>query len=147
MTSKLDKARELLASRIEEIDQERSHLVSALDRLKDLGDGGNAAVTVADAPAPAERSTRPSRSVRKKPGKGRKTSRTRHSSGKHRAPRGQREAQLIESIKAHPGLRVSEYANQVGVKPQQLYPILDRLMERDMVEKQDRTYSLKKTRA
>ncbi len=144
--SKLNTARDLLAARIEEIDQERAQLLAALERLNELPSGSTTrAATAAETSKRGSKSRGPRRTARTAKRQSGRSSRSRSSAnGKgHRAARGQREQQLVSSIKANPGLRVSEYARRVGVKPQQLYPILDRLMERDMVEKTDRTYKLK----
>ncbi len=60
-----------------------------------------------------------------------------------RAPRGEREKQLLSSIETHPDFRVSEHAREVGVSPQQLYPLLNRLVAKDAIEKKDNRYALK----
>ena len=59
-----------------------------------------------------------------------------------RAPRGKREQQLLTSIGAHPEFRVADHAREVGVKPQQLYPILRRLSEKGAIVKKDSKYTL-----
>ncbi len=47
------------------------------------------------------------------------------------------------SIKSNPDYRVSEHAREVGVSPQQLYPLLGRLVEKDEIVKKDSKYAVK----
>jgi predicted Rossmann fold nucleotide-binding protein DprA/Smf involved in DNA uptake len=119
MTDKLEDARKLLTDRIAELDAERDQLTKALERLQDVG-----------TPARAGRSAARSRGgVRRSRGK--------------RAPRGEREKQLLASIKADPQRRVSDHARRIGVRPQQLYPILNRLIEQEKIEKAGGRYQPK----
>jgi predicted Rossmann fold nucleotide-binding protein DprA/Smf involved in DNA uptake len=113
MADKLQDAKRLLRDRVAELDSERQQLTKALECL--------------------ERS------------RGRRSSRRRsRSSGDgKRAARGEREQQLIASIQADPGRRVSDHAREIGVRPQQLYPILNRLTKSDNLEKTDGRYTLK----
>jgi len=130
VASKLDEARKLLAKRLEEIDRERAQLVAALEQLEGLEESSPAAAT-------SKRSTRAR-------GRTRGSSSRKSSNGRRkRAPRGEREKQLLNSIGTNPGYRVSEHAREVGVKPQQLYPILNRLVTNDVITKKDDRYELK----
>jgi hypothetical protein len=123
-SSKLDEARRLLAKRLEEIDRERKQLTAAIEQLDGLGQTGPAG----NGRRSSRRSTRSRRTARK--------------AGK-RAPRGEREKQLLSSIKAHPDYRVADHAREVGVSPQQLYPLLNRLASQDKIVKKDSKYVAK----
>jgi hypothetical protein len=122
MTDKLEDARKLLNDRIAELDAEREQLTKALERLQDVG------------------GSTPSRSRRRSSGS---ATRRRSGSGRKRAPRGEREKQLLVSLKSHPDRRVSDHAREIGVRPQQLYPILNRLIKEDKVEKAGGRYQPK----
>lgn len=128
MSDKLQDARQLLIDRIAELDSEREQLAKALARLEDI-----------DKPSGSS-SRRGSRSSGRRRSSGRSK---RGKLGGKRAPRGEREKQLINSIKSDPSRRVSDHARQIGVRPQQLYPILNRLVETDKLEKAKGRYQLK----
>jgi DNA-binding NtrC family response regulator len=126
MPTKLEQARDLLANRLEELDGEREQLVAAIAQLDKAAKGSTL--------KPAARS-----SSRRSRSNGASKTRTSRGTRRKRAPRGERESQLISSIKSNPDFRVSEHARAVGVKPQQLYPILNRLSsEKRIVKKDDR---------
>ncbi len=59
-----------------------------------------------------------------------------------RARRGQRELEFLAAVKARPGSRMTEIAREIGVKPQQLYPIARRLSESGAVKKSGRGYEV-----
>jgi hypothetical protein len=124
VADKLQDAKRLLRDRIAELDTEREQLSKAVERLE----------SIEKVPAsPSRRSPRRRRAARR----GRKVS-----TGK-RARRGEREQQLIASIETDPGRRVSDHAREIGVRPQQLYPILNRLVETSKLEKAEGRYQLK----
>ena len=123
MSTKLEQARDLLAKRLEELDGEREQLIAAIAQLDGAAKGSSAV-----APARKTRSTSRRRSSSKTTTRGTR---------RKRAPRGEREAQLLASIEANPGYRVSDHAREVGVKPQQLYPILNRLKSENKITKKD----------
>jgi hypothetical protein len=115
----VQKAKELLRSRLSEIDQERAQLEHALASL-------------GPASAPASRSgSKPARRPRAK----------RRSGGK-RARRGQREAEFLAQIKSSPGAKISDIAGTIGVAPQQLYPIARRLSESGKVTRKGEGFHL-----
>jgi len=123
MPTKLEQARDLLAKRLEELDGEREQLIAAITQLDGAAKGSSAA-------APA--------SKRRNPSSRRSSSKTTtRGTRRKRAPRGERESQLLASIEANPGYRVSDHAREVGVKPQQLYPILNRLKSEKKITKKD----------
>ena len=119
MTDTLEQARKVLKQRIAEIDDERGRLERA---LAELGSGSSG--------------TR--RSGRTSAAKPRGRSRSR-STGK-RAPRGQREDQLLSSIRSNPDYRVSQHAREIGVSAQQLYPLLRRLSDKSLISKANGRY-------
>jgi predicted Rossmann fold nucleotide-binding protein DprA/Smf involved in DNA uptake len=123
MADKLQDAKRLLRDRVAELDSERQQLTKALERLEGI------------------ETKRPSRTR----SRGRRSSsgRSRSSASSKRAARGQREQQLITSIEADPSRRVSDHAREIGVRPQQLYPILNRLTKSDKLEKTGGLYKLK----
>ena len=123
MPTKLEQARDLLAKRLEELDGEREQLIAAIAQLDGAAKGSGAA-----APASKRRSSSRRRSSSKTTTRGTR---------RKRAPRGERESQLLASIEANPGYRVSDHAREVGVKPQQLYPILNRLKSENKITKKD----------
>ena len=131
MPTKLEEARSLLAKRLEEIDRERQQLLDAVAQLDTLiEDQASSTATAAKATVRRTRS--------------RGASKTKRSGGtRKRAPRGEREKQLLSSIKSNPDYRVSEHARQVGVSPQQLYPLLNRLVSKDAIVKKDNKYAVK----
>ena len=123
MPTKLEQARDLLAKRLEELDGEREQLIAAIAQLDGAAKGSSAGST-----APKRRSSSRRRSSSKTTTRGTR---------RKRAPRGERESQLLASIEANPGYRVSDHAREVGVKPQQLYPILNRLKSENKITKKD----------
>jgi hypothetical protein len=125
MSDKLAEARSLLEKRLAEIDAERDQLNAAIKQLEAVA-GASSRV--------APRSSRNSSSG---------TRRKRSTGSRKRARRGQREQELLSSIKSHPDYRVSDHARQVGVSPQQLYPLLNRLIAKDAIVKKDSKYQLK----
>ena len=132
MPTKLEEARSLLVTRLEELDRERQQLLEAIGQLDNL-------VTEKKASGGASKRRAATRSNGADPTKSAKRS----STSRKRAPRGEREKQLLMSIKTNPDYRVSEHAREVGVSPQQLYPLLNRLVARDAIEKKDKRYAVK----
>jgi hypothetical protein len=116
-TDAVQQARELLRSRLSEIDKERTQLQHALSSL-------------GSAPA-----TRPGPKATRRP-----TSKRR--SGGKRARRGQREAEFLAQLKDTPGAKISDIAGTMGVAPQQLYPIARRLSESGKVTRKDEGFHL-----
>jgi DNA-binding NtrC family response regulator len=128
---KLEEARSLLEKRLAELDAERDQLTAAIKQLDGVITGsGNGS------------SSRPRRTQSRSRSNGSSTKRSSGGSRK-RARRGQREKQLLSSIEAHPDFRVSDHAREVGVSPQQLYPLLNRLVAKDAIVKKDSKYRLK----
>jgi len=102
-TDAVQQAKELLRTRLSELDKERTQLE---DALRNLGGG----------------STRRAARTARRPGAKRR-------SGGKRARRGQREAEFLSQVESNPGAKISEIAGTMGVAPQQLYPIARRLRD------------------
>jgi hypothetical protein len=75
--------------------------------------------------------------------RGRRPPTTRRSTAR-RAPRGQRQKQFLAAVKKNPGTPVSQIAKDMGVAPNQLYPIARRLHEKGEIRKQGKGYTVKK---
>ena len=116
-TEAVEQAKELLRSRLSEIDKERVQLEHALSSL-----GSGRVKRVASKP-------------------GRRPGSKRRSGGK-RARRGQREAEFLAQIKSSPGAKISEIAGTIGVAPQQLYPIARRLSDSGKVTRKGEGFHL-----
>ena len=69
--------------------------------------------------------------------------RTRRRATTRRAPRGHRQEQFLAAVKKNPGVPVSEIAKDIGVSPQQLYPVARRLREKGEVRKRGKGYAVK----
>jgi hypothetical protein len=78
--------------------------------------------------APATRAT--GTRARKAPANGRRTRGRRSGSRRPIAARGQRQRELLELVKARPGITVREVGRELGVDPTSLYRIV-RLLEQD----------------
>jgi hypothetical protein len=114
----LDQARRLLESRLNEVEDEANRLRRAISSLSE----GSAGAAAKSSPS----KLRAGRSARSKP---------RAKPRAKRARRGEREGQLLASIKAHPENSVSQHARAIGVSPQQAYPLLKRLGAAGRIEK------------
>lgn len=121
MSDTIERARGIIEDRIREIEAERARLEEALEGLGQ---------SVKARPA----ATRRSASKRSTPARG---------SRSPRAPRGERERQLLKSIRKSPERRISDHARAVGVRPQQLYPLLRRLQSSGKIERTESGFRLK----
>ena len=54
---------------------------------------------------------------------------------KKRAKPGQREKQLLASIKAHPDYKQADHAREIGVKPSQVYGLVTKLSKDGKIRK------------
>ena len=130
MPDVLDAARQLISSRLADLDAEAKQLERA---LAGLGEGS----------ARKRRPGRPRKSapVAAAPSK-RKPSRRKRQSSK-RAPRGQRREQLLAAIKANPGTRPSELAKEMGIRPTQVHALIAKARAEKLIVKSGRGYALK----
>ena len=114
MADVVDQARKAIETRLRELEDEARRLRDALTSL-----GGR----------------KPSTSRRRRPTTRRSTT--------PRAPRGKRQQQFLAAIKKNPGAPVSEIAKDIGVSPQQLYPVARRLREKGEIRKRGKGYAVK----
>jgi hypothetical protein len=65
-----------------------------------------------------------------------------------RAPRGERQRQLLASIEQHPEYKPSEHAKAMKVSPKQIYPLASKLQGEGKIAKTAKgTYRIKKPRS
>jgi predicted Rossmann fold nucleotide-binding protein DprA/Smf involved in DNA uptake len=129
MAEAISEARRILENRLSEVENEASGLRRAIASLPGT-------TTELKTPPPKARPAR-TRTA---------STRTASSSARNaarRAPKGRREEQLFKSISAHPNQKVADYARRVGVRPQQLYPLLRRLEEAGRIKKTKDGYKAK----
>jgi hypothetical protein len=121
----IDHARQLIHSRLAELDAE----VKSLERaLRGLGEN-----------TPTRRSTPRSATATARPASPAARKRRRAK----RAPRGQRQEQLLAAIKATPGARPSELAKAIGIKPAQVHALIAKARAEKLISKQGKGYALK----
>lgn len=113
MTDKVKEARALIEQIVEELEAEKDELKSALAALNSDGFRRDGQ---ARGSAPRRRG--------------------------QRARRGQRQEQFLKAVARHAGEPVSVLAKEIGVPPQQLYPIARRLVDGDRIVKKGRGYAL-----
>ena len=118
MPEAIDHARELIQSRLAELDTEAKDLERALVSLGEK--------------------------VARRSGRPRKASAVKHrrkTGG--RAPRGQRREQLLAAIKANPGARPAELAREVGISANQVHGLIKKARAEKLVVKKGKGYALK----
>jgi transposase-like protein len=98
----VDRARKFIEDRLGEIEKEAASLRAALTSLER---------TTGRPPARRSRTSPPSKTSRR------------------RATRGQRQEEFLAALNANPGAPMSHIAREIGVRPQQLYPIAHRLTD------------------
>jgi hypothetical protein len=104
----IDKARSAIEDRLRELQDEEKRLKAALKHLVD----------------------------RNAPSQGRpRGSTNRRTTTRKRAPRGQRERQLLASIKGHPNYKQADHAKEIGIKPNQVYGLINKLNKDGKVKK------------
>jgi hypothetical protein len=130
MPTTIDDARQLIQSRLADLDAEAKQLRGA---LASLGEGS----------ARKRRPGRPRKSApaAAAPPKRKRASRNRNS-GK-RAPRGQRREQLLAAIKSNPGARPAELAKSIGVKSTQVHALIAKARADKLIVKRGKGYALK----
>lgn len=105
----IDRARHAIEDRLKDIREEERRLEQALKHL--VGRDGA------------------------KPKSRRAKSSTVHRRTRKRAPRGQREKQLLDSIRKHPDYKQADHAREIGVEPNQVYGLVNRLSKDGRVKK------------
>jgi hypothetical protein len=125
--SPIDDVRQLIASRLADLDAEAKQLERVLSSLGS--------------------------SSRRRPGRPRKhsdvaasaqTKRRGPRKGK-RAARGQRREQLLTAVKANPGARPSELAKAIGVRPAQAHALVAKARAEKLIVKSGKGYALSGT--
>ena len=118
----LDQARTLIEARLEELDEERKRLERALADLKGTRRG-------------------PGRPRGSAAGSSRRSA----GSGKRRRRRrgGTRADQALKHISANPGIRASEIASKMNIKPNYVYRVMSELQSDGKVVKRGREYHVK----
>jgi hypothetical protein len=126
----IESARQLIQSRLADLDAEAKSLERA---LASLGEGvaakrrpGRPRKRASVAVAPPQ----PKRARRKRKGK--------------RAPRGQRREQFLAALAKSPGAKVSEIAKQLGISSNQAYTLARRLQKDRVIRKSGKGYRLSK---
>jgi len=125
-------ARQLIQSRIAELQEELGHLERALHQLDDVDADGSA--------KPARGSGK-----RQRRRKGKESAKGKAPSGKRRkrsAP-GQRQQQLLDAIKDNPGAGGSKLAKAIGIQPGQVYGLLRKAQADKSIVKEGKGYRLK----
>ena len=119
----LDKARSLIEERLKELDEERNRLERALADLKGTRRGPG----------------RPRGSSSSSGGSRRSST---SSSGKRRRRRrgGTRAEQALKQVADNPGIRASEIATNMKIKPNYVYRVMSELQEDGRVRKEGRGY-------
>jgi hypothetical protein len=130
MPNTLDDARQLIQSRLADLDAEAKQLERA---LASLGKGSGPRRRR----RPGKRAAAPSAPSKPK----RRAPRKRK--GAKRAPRGQRREQLLAAINATPGARPAELAKAIGVKPAQVNALIARARAEKLIVKRGAGYALK----
>lgn len=162
MSETIDRARELLESRLAELEGEASGLRRALEgmgetappapqprrraRRRKKRSTATTSPSTANGSQPtkkAAKTTKPSKPPKAaKPAKAAKATRKRKRTA--RAPRGQRADQLLAAVKANPGATASELARQIGVSPNQGHTLAGRLHKQGALTKRKKGYRLAK---
>lgn len=120
----LDKARSLIEERLKELDEERKRLERALGEMRGTRRGPG---------RPRGSASTSSRSSRRA---------TSGSGGKRRRRRrgGTRAEQALKHITENPGIRASEIASKMNIKPNYVYRVMSELQADGKVEKKGREY-------
>lgn len=103
----IDKARSVIEDRLHELQDEEKRLLAALKAL-----GG--------------KTKKPSRAD----GDSKKTQRRRR-----RAKPGEREKQLLASIKAHPSYKQADHAKEIGISGNQVYGLVSKMTKAKQIKK------------
>jgi hypothetical protein len=133
MPNPIDDARNLIQSRLADLEDEADRLERALAGLGERsGQGGRRPGRPGKrAAAAASVPPKPKRHAPRKP----KLSK--------RAPRGQRREELLAAIKAEPGARPSALAKSIGIKPTQVHALIAKARAEKLIVKRGKGYALK----
>ena len=128
MPSPIDDVRQLIASRLTDLDAEAKQLERVLSSL------GSSSRRRPGRPRKRSDVAASASTERRRPRKGKK--------GK-RAARGQRREQLLAVVKANPGARPSELAKAIGVKPAQAHALIAKARVEKLIVKSGDGYALR----
>ncbi len=131
MPDALADARQLIQSRLADLDAEAKQLERA---LASLGEGRAPQRRRPGRPrkrAAAATSTPPKRKPVRRKRKGK------------RAPRGQRREELLAAVKADPGARPTDLAKAIGVKPTQVHALIAKARKDKLLVKKSKGYALR----
>lgn len=132
MPNPIDDARQLIRSRLADLDAEAKSLERALGSL---GEGSSGRRRRPGRPAKRAATPTDSAATRRK--------RARRKGKGARAPRGQRREQLLAAIKASPGARPADLARSMGVKPSQVHALIRKARAEKLIVKRGNGYALK----
>lgn len=135
-------AEERVAQRLKELEPAVAEYRELADVAKRLGIDVEAA---APAPSPAPTVARPARRHTRGGGARAKSSATTAKASTRsasRVPTGKRSEQLVDLVRARPGITVREAAAELGVDPTSLYRIVHRLEETGTVRKSGRSLEI-----
>lgn len=132
MPDTIDDARQMIESRLAELEAEARRLERALSHLRGDGDGRRPGRRRERKAGAASTST--PQDGRRKP--------SRRIAGK-RARRGQRGDELVAAIKANPGARPSELAAAIGIRPTQVSVLIAKARAENLIVKSGDGYALK----
>jgi hypothetical protein len=121
-------ARQLIQSRLVELDAEASSLRKALASL-------------GERPAPRRRPGRP-KAASAAPAKSKPRAAGKRKNSK-RAPRGQRREQLLGAIKANPGARPADLAREIGISANQVHVLIARAKAEKLIITRGKGYAVK----
>lgn len=130
MPNTIDDARQLISSRLAELEAEATRLERA---LASLGEGSSSRPRHPARPNASSSDTTPS-------------ARKRHSARKRkstRARRGQRRKQLLAAMKVSPGARPADFAKAIGIKPAQAHALIRKAKAEKLIVRQGKGYMLK----
>lgn len=138
MADAIDEAKEVLERRLGELEAAADRVRQAIARLGQEGETG-----VSRAPAPGtSKKAGSNRTRRRRPGPAKQSATPKAQAAKRARP-GEREAQLLASMKKSPSKSVAEHAASIGISAQQAYPLLKRLQSAGKVAKSKDGYRAK----
>jgi hypothetical protein len=130
MPNPIDDARQLIQSRLADLDAEAKQLRGALASLGDGSSGKRRPGRPRKSPATRAEATAtpPKRSAPRK----RKSAK--------RAPRGQRREQFLAALQKTPGAKATEVGKEIGISANQAYTLAGRLQKDGAIRKRGKGY-------
>ncbi len=133
MSKTIDDARQLIESRLADLDAEVKRLERAVGSLGEGGGQGR------------RRLGRPAKGVTAKPAAPSKPKRraSRKPKGAKRAMRGQRQEEFLAAVGSNPGARPSELATTIEIRPTQVHALIANAKAQKLIVKRGKGYALK----